>query len=176
MKLDTRKTRSCNRHAVKPKRHRSSRVGARTPRPFQIILNSRPTWIPKSVWKSALPTRRLAIAVGCTPLVSWIAWICAYLANIQRGRDPDITFLYIGMGAAPLFLYMTQFVWWRSLTRRHDRILRKNSCLMCIECGYLLNGLPDNHACPECGTPYVFEEIRRCWEDWLGDSCNLSET
>jgi hypothetical protein len=34
----------------------------------------------------------------------------------------------------------------------------------CIHCGYGLTGLPDNHACPECGREYSFgliEEYRR---------------
>jgi hypothetical protein len=34
----------------------------------------------------------------------------------------------------------------------------------CIHCGYALEGLPDNHRCPECGRPYriaLIEEYRR---------------
>ena len=30
----------------------------------------------------------------------------------------------------------------------------------CIHCGYTLQGLPDQHICPECGRPYSFELIK----------------
>ena len=30
----------------------------------------------------------------------------------------------------------------------------------CIHCGYMLQGLPDQHICPECGRPYSFELIK----------------
>ena len=35
----------------------------------------------------------------------------------------------------------------------------------CIHCGYTLEGLPDQHICPECGRPYSFELIRQYQND-----------
>lgn len=45
----------------------------------------------------------------------------------------------------------------------------------CIHCGYNLDGLPEQHVCPECGRKYSFELIRKyqqdprwfmqCWEN-----------
>jgi len=39
---------------------------------------------------------------------------------------------------------------------------------LCQECGYMLAGLPDGHACPECGTAYSHEMLRAFWSQWLG--------
>jgi len=35
----------------------------------------------------------------------------------------------------------------------------------CIHCGYTLEGLPDQHICPECGRPYSFGLIRQYQQD-----------
>ena len=35
----------------------------------------------------------------------------------------------------------------------------------CIHCGYTLDGLPDQHICPECGRPYSFQLIREYQEN-----------
>jgi len=45
---------------------------------------------------------------------------------------------------------------------RHTLRLRRDP--FCIHCGYSLTGLPDGHACPECGQPcnhQVIQEYRR---------------
>lgn len=38
---------------------------------------------------------------------------------------------------------------------------------VCVECGYPLIGLPDNHLCPECGELYSFTALRHDWKRWL---------
>ena len=43
-------------------------------------------------------------------------------------------------------------------------VIRARREPFCIHCGYGLTGLPDNHACPECGRRYSFriiDEYRR---------------
>jgi hypothetical protein len=40
---------------------------------------------------------------------------------------------------------------------------------LCLACGYCLKGLPASHQCPECGTPYDIEEVRRKWAAYLAD-------
>jgi hypothetical protein len=47
------------------------------------------------------------------------------------------------------------------------RKLLDNECALCLECGYPLRGLPDEHQCPECGTPYVLGNVRASWTHWL---------
>ena len=45
--------------------------------------------------------------------------------------------------------------------------LVENDYLLCLHCGYSLTGLPSDHACPECGTPYQAEALRRAWRCWV---------
>ncbi len=137
---------------------------------MQVLLNRRPIWVPKAVWKFALRARALTAFVAYATLAIWIGWLGSQLASV-RGTVGMFDDPLVGVAAGVMLLVSatTLSAWWRSVTRRHTRILRANSYLMCIECGYLLNGLPDGHACPECGTAYVFETRRRRWEDWLGE-------
>jgi hypothetical protein len=40
------------------------------------------------------------------------------------------------------------------------QVTRARSEHFCLHCGYTLEGLPDQHICPECGRPFSFELIR----------------
>lgn len=42
-----------------------------------------------------------------------------------------------------------------------------NDHLICLDCGYVLAGLPKEHTCPECSKAYVADEIRTAWQNWL---------
>jgi hypothetical protein len=33
----------------------------------------------------------------------------------------------------------------------------------CLVCGYLLQGLPEAHSCPECGSAYDLQDVHRAW-------------
>jgi hypothetical protein len=62
------------------------------------------------------------------------------------------------------------FVTWsgkRVSSMTHEAILN-NYCL-CLTCGYCLTGLPEKHHCPECGTGYDIEDIKRTWSEYIAD-------
>lgn len=155
--------------AGEPKDRRRLRLYARSPSLIRIMLNRRPKQIPNAVWKF---TTRLRASMAIITYMTFAIWAVSLLSKLASLDGKKGVFDTPYLGVVPplmlLFSVATTSIWWRSLTRRHTRILRKNDCLMCIECGYLLSGLPDDHACPECGTAYVFEETRRRWKDWLG--------
>ncbi|HPD28489.1 MAG TPA: hypothetical protein PLL20_00725 [Phycisphaerae bacterium] len=44
-----------------------------------------------------------------------------------------------------------------------------NDCRLCLHCGYNLKGLPAQHRCPECGSPYEIEQVKRTWSEYLAD-------
>ncbi len=50
----------------------------------------------------------------------------------------------------------------RKLVKR----LREHSSKLCLRCGYVLEGLPSQHTCPECGVEYDIDNVQREWEKW----------
>jgi rubrerythrin len=50
---------------------------------------------------------------------------------------------------------------------RFARELFEHEGRMCLDCGYPLEGLPDEHNCPECGEAYETAELRALWMYWL---------
>ncbi len=54
--------------------------------------------------------------------------------------------------------------------RRFGHRVRENEFMNCLECGYNLRGLPDEHACPECGVKYLLPDVQVKWRDFLGDA------
>ena len=53
---------------------------------------------------------------------------------------------------------------------RFARELFAHQGRMCLECGYLLEGLPDAHTCPECGEAFEIAELRAAWLYWLTET------
>jgi len=51
------------------------------------------------------------------------------------------------------------------LQRKMSRKIAALDYLVCLECGYNLRDLPE-HRCPECGTPFVPDEVRAKWTEW----------
>lgn len=59
-------------------------------------------------------------------------------------------------------------LWWsRKEITALTREAEANDCRLCLRCGYCLTGLPDQHRCPECGTPYEIEQVKRRWSEYL---------
>lgn len=53
---------------------------------------------------------------------------------------------------------------------RFARELFEHEGRMCADCGYLLEGLPDEHTCPECGEAYEIAQLRAAWLHWLTET------
>jgi len=53
---------------------------------------------------------------------------------------------------------------------RFARELFEHEGRMCLDCGYPLEGLPDEHNCPECGEAYEIGELRAAWLHWLTET------
>lgn len=55
---------------------------------------------------------------------------------------------------------------------RRGRQLKAQDFKVCINCEYLLHGLPPSGRCPECGVEYEVEELKRLWLSWLCGNTN----
>lgn len=57
------------------------------------------------------------------------------------------------------------------IERRHRRrvaLVQRTRFRACLRCEQELTGLPDEGMCPECGTPYKLDELRRGWIRKIG--------
>jgi predicted RNA-binding Zn-ribbon protein involved in translation (DUF1610 family) len=117
--------------------------------------------------------------------VRWTRWIefCAKLPLL-----PLLTFQTLNIVGVPwfsmsipstwlhlsLFVVIASTVVARRMIRRSARQfghqVRDNDFMNCLECGYSLRGLPDEHHCPECGHEYFQPDVQIRWRDFLGDA------
>lgn len=71
---------------------------------------------------------------------------------------PAISLQLAFLGAAILL--------WFGVNQRVDRA-RENDFLVCPNCLFSLNGIVDSDVCPECGTEFQRDDLRRRWyENW----------
>ncbi|MBL8880397.1 MAG: hypothetical protein JNG88_14890 [Phycisphaerales bacterium] len=76
----------------------------------------------------------------------------------------------IGVGI-PLVLFLSLAVLWmfyyRAAKRRFYEQVAKARFLVCWDCGYLMTGLPNMHACPECGRVFTAHLDAEEWKRWM---------
>jgi hypothetical protein len=116
----------------------------------------RPAWIPRVYWRRVCFLRWLGAGCGATCL--------GVLLFSHRVGDRYVFLFYQALMWTWLLIFA---VFPRVVFRRLTHQLLANDCLICLSCGYLLHGLPEEHVCPECGTPYRADDLRHAWQHWL---------
>ena len=115
----------------------------------------RPWWIPRPFW------RRVSwIRAGCTAL-----FLFAYVPIWLPPWGGKLRLIVCCMGilvGSVVFVVCPRVVFARMKAE-----LAENDHLLCLWCGYPLRGLPNDHCCPECGTRYQAEVLRRTWQYWV---------
>jgi len=75
---------------------------------------------------------------------------------------PSRVFLYVSLFAS--FSTWPLLMWVLFSQLRLTKRVQGADCLLCPKCTYALQGLPDEHRCPECGLNYNHDVIRRVWQ------------
>jgi len=103
----------------------------------------------RAVWYTVALT-----AVSCSGLVVWTIYGFKGVPN--------------GLNLAAIFLPLVGSLFATRWFARWSRRLREQALAadgrVCWECGYALTGLADRGECPECGTAYEAEALRRRWQ------------
>ncbi len=88
----------------------------------------------------------------------WIAWLLIYANNSIAiiMLSMAVYIIIVLVFAAPSFLRVIKLC--RRLTDAEFRI--------CTECGFDLRTLPDSYQCPECGSAYDYEILKKQWKEW----------
>ena len=113
--------------------------------------------------------RAVRLSVACTILLIAAAGTTVVMVMRESWPVPDfaivrwILIAYFGMIAAVLIAFAVRY-------RLYRYRARKTSYELCTNCLYPLDGLPDEHRCPECGEAYDRWECRRLWREWLKDT------
>ncbi len=153
----------------------SSSRGARFFRPmhrgngFHYMTGRCPKEMPRGQWESV---SRPKWPIWVSLLGVWGAcavFIMVALDAARMGLKPHsfvlVCMLFVGILYAVSMVFLCAIP--RIRERRFERTVRTIQYEVCLNCGYSLHGLAEVHRCPECGTEYDKEKVRRDWRAWF---------
>lgn len=125
--------------------------------------------MPRGQWESVSTPKwpiwiwELGKAAACA------IFILVMLDIASTGLKPQTPALLSIICAGVLFFVSTSVLCAipRLRERRFERIVRAHQYEVCWNCGYSLEGLAEVHRCPECGTEYDKDRVRRDWRAWF---------
>lgn len=140
---------------------------------WSAVVGSVPQNTPHAFWMSLKVLRRALRIVGLSVIIAIFVELILIWKVITGDRV--FTSLDVFLVCSPALCYSLLYVYGIRIARgRFRKFLEANNWMVCIECGYLLCGLPDGYKCPECGMPYTYNILRRRWTQWY-NGCTVYE-
>ena len=121
---------------------------------------------PPGFWNSIGKSSSFILFAPVIMFLLLVGWIVGYMYGLISllTHLPGLGELAYIAGAGCYFI-IVKVTYWRQRKAFYER-LRRVDFQMCVECGYALIGLPDQHVCPECGAKYMKEESMEAWRAW----------
>jgi predicted RNA-binding Zn-ribbon protein involved in translation (DUF1610 family) len=145
--------------------------------PARYLLPRAPRGVPKALWVRLRPLRFLVgpllvlAAAGPFACLGWTRIEARQTARFPPTSLPwwstwvGQSLLQVGLVASLGIALMPRLA--RRRLRRLEREIIDDEFGRCLECGYALKGLPDEHRCPECGEPYKMTMVKKTWERYF---------
>ena len=103
--------------------------------------------------------------------VMWAYIVGGAAAHICLGGDILVggprLFRFANVACVFVLVVVIPQILYRHYRRRFYKRLTDSDFSLCPNCGYSLQGLPDEHICPECSGPFSREEITVKWKTWV---------
>lgn len=133
-----------------------------------FYLLRRPVRTPPAFWRHIAGSR---CVVGGL-LLAMTAWMLFALFSPALGGRFVPRFAWplwsLPLAAFALFVLGKFRKWlYRDRKKRFFERVWKADFDVCLECGFHLAGLPDQHRCPECGRPFFRAAAADAWKQWM---------
>jgi len=146
------------------------RFGADGLNPYHVLTDKPPRNLPEGFWHSI---SRLKMFLRVTSVL-WIVAVCLTfgdllfpqlltIASLRRYSLLCLALVVVLHACVGTFCLRIAF-------GRFERFLIEHSWFVCIRCGYVLEGLPDHHRCPECNCEYERSLLENKWRSWVDRS------
>lgn len=129
-----------------------------------LLRGSPPEGVSREFWSSTRTARVVLISTVAIIPSGVVAMSIAVLLDTKWtfAIMEDFGFL---LSALALLLCVSMVAQIPRLTKnRFQRYVSRHDWRICSSCGYSLNGLPDQHLCPECGSGYDYVELVQYWK------------
>ena len=136
--------------------------------PYHLITDRAPPSVPGGFWRFIKHLKMLLRATFL--LLVLCALVCCFGGPffVSTVGTPLLDRYSLSCLALILVFYVCAAAFGlRILRGRFERFLISHSWFVCIGCGYVLEGLPTHHRCPECGSPYDRAKLERTWRNWI---------
>ncbi|MCB9858172.1 MAG: hypothetical protein H6818_21005 [Phycisphaerales bacterium] len=116
--------------------------------------------MPHSTLTPPIVRRRLRWGFVATVVVLTLLIGGKLLHVFDNPRAGNVAYaLALGAAVYDVLILVTSIRYWR-------RRALETEGQLCLNCGYILAGLPDSDACPDCGRQYVMDDTRSTWLQW----------
>lgn len=134
---------------------------------YYLITNRVPRGVPGGFWGSIKGLKMLLRVTFLLLLLSALVFFGGLLFPGIQVFQPLQKFSLLCLALSGVVNGCAAMYGLRAAHGRFGTFLVENSWFVCFQCGYLLEGLPPCHRCPECGQPYHRSELEVAWRSWM---------